>query len=72
MLVYGLNDAGQYQQELDIFIRCVARIQQVHAVVRYHRPVVMLTGTIHAGKRLLVQQTFQIVTAGNFLHCLHY
>ena len=29
-----LHDAGEYQQELDVLVRCVAGIEQVHTVIR--------------------------------------
>ena len=34
MLIHRLQDTGQYQQELDVLMGCLARIQQVDAVVR--------------------------------------
>ena len=61
MLIYRFQDTGQYQQELYVLVRCLARIQQVDAIVRGQRPVVVLTGTIDTCERFLMQQTFQTV-----------
>ena len=63
MLIYRFQDTGQYQQELYVLVRCLARIQQVDAIVRGQRPVVVLTGTIYTCERFLMQQTFHTVLA---------
>ena len=67
-----LHDAGKYQQELDVLVRCVAGIEQVHAIIGSQRPVVMLTGAVHTSKGLLMQQTGHAVTSCHLLHRLHY
>ncbi len=57
--VHRLHNAGQHQQELDVLVGSLARIQQIDAVVGGQRPVVVLSGTVDAGKRLLVKQAGQ-------------
>lgn len=39
MGIHCLHNAGQYKQELDILIRCVARIQQIYTVIRSQRTI---------------------------------
>ena len=48
-----------------------ARVQQIHSGICSQRPVVVLTGTIHTGKRLLVEQAFHSVLGSDALQCLH-
>ena len=62
-----LYDAGQNQKELDIFLRGITRISQVHAVIGSQGPVVMLTGTIDTCERFLMKQAGKALTAGNLL-----
>ena len=62
---------AEYQKELNILMRRLARIQQVDAVVCGERPVVVLTGTIHAGKGLLMKQALQTVLLGHPFQGLH-
>ena len=56
IFINTLDDCAQECEELHIFHRCAARIQQVLTIVGSHGPVVVLTGTVHAVERLFVQQ----------------
>ena len=71
IVVHGLNDRAQEQQELRVFRRCLAGLKQVHAGVGGQRPVVVLAGTVDAGKRLFMQQADHAVARGHLLHDLH-
>ena len=46
---------------------CLARLQQVDAVVSDDRPVVVFTGAVHAGKRFLMEQAFHPMLTGHSL-----
>ena len=65
------QDTCQYQKELYIFVRRLARIHHVDAVVARQGPVVVLTGTIDSVKWFLMQQTGQTVMSCDTLHRLH-
>ena len=56
ILVDCLDDSGQEQQELCVGGRGVARLEQVLAALGRDRPVIVLTRTVDALKRLFVQQ----------------
>ena len=58
-------------EELHVVVRRVARSEQVVAELIGQRPVVVLAGSVHAGKRLLVQQTRQAVLGRHLLQGLH-
>ncbi len=70
--VDGLDDRRAEEQELEVLVRRVARLEQVHARVRAHRPVVVLARAVDAGERLLVQQADQAVAARDVLEDLHH
>ena len=53
-------------------MRRLAWVQQVDAVIRCDGPVIMLAGTIHARKGLLMEQAFHTVLAGNPFQRLHH
>ena len=72
MGIYSFHDTCQYQQELNIFIGGLAGLQKVYTIVRSDGPVVMLTGTVYSGKRLLMQHAAQTVLACHTLQSLHY
>lgn len=59
ILVHRFNDSRQEQQELRVLHRRRAGIQQVFALVGGNRPVVVFARTIHAVKRLFMQQADQ-------------
>ena len=61
MHVHCSQDTCEHQKELGILMRCLAGIQHVDAVVRRDRPVIMLTGTIHACERFFMEQALQAV-----------
>ena len=46
MRIYSLEDTGQDKQELNILMRCLARLQKIDAVICSQRPVVVLTGAV--------------------------
>jgi len=71
MDIHCLDDTCQYQKELDVFMRRVTRIQEIGAVIRGQRPVVMLTRTIDARKGLLMKEAGHAVASGHLLKCLH-
>lgn len=54
MLIDGGDNGSQKQQELRIVMRRRARAQKVFAGVRNDGPVVVLAGTVYAGKRFFV------------------
>ncbi len=65
MDVDGFQDTGQHQQELDILMGRLARLQQVDPVVGDDRPVIVLARTVHPGKWFLMEQAFHPVLAGH-------
>ena len=69
--VDGLDDGRAEEQEQQVLVRRVARLEQVDARVGAHRPVVVLARAVDAGERLLVQQADEPVAAGDVLHDLH-
>ena len=42
MLIDRLQNAGEHQQELDVLMRRLARIEQVDAIIGHQGPVVVL------------------------------
>ena len=71
VLVDRLEHRRAEEQELQVLVRGVARLEQVVAGVGAHRPVVVLAGAVDAGERLLVQQADEPVAARHVLHHLH-
>ena len=69
--VHRFDNCGQERQELIIFFRLSARLQQVFACISAHRPVVVLARTVDAFKGFFMKQTCQIVAVGDFLHEFH-
>ena len=55
MLIHGTDDRRQKYQKLYILSRILGRIKQILSGIGGHRPVIMLAGTIHAGKGLFMQ-----------------
>ena len=43
MRIYCLENTGQDKQELNILMRCLARLQKIDAVICSQRPVIVLT-----------------------------
>ena len=54
MDIYRSHDACQYKQKLHVLIGRIARIKQVHAVVRGDGPIVMFAGTVYPGIRFFM------------------
>ena len=71
IIIYGLNDRDEEEQELCVLIRRGAGAQQVDAGIRGHRPVVVLARAVDAVERLFMQQTDQTVPRRDLLHDLH-
>ena len=71
MTVHRTEDTAEHQKELNIFVRSFSRLQKVNAVVCGERPVVVLTGTIHTGKRLLMKQALESVLLCHPFQSLH-
>ena len=71
IIVNSLDNCCEEQQELCIFSRCLAWGEKILTLICGDRPVVVLAGTVHASKRLFVEQTNKSVTESNFLHYLH-
>ena len=71
IIVNGLDDGAEEEQELGILVRCGARREQVLAAVGRNGPVVVLAASVHAGKGLFVKQAYKSVSCRDFLHDLH-
>ena len=71
ILVHGLDDRRQEQQELRVLHRRRTGVEQVFAPVGGNRPVVVLARSVHALERLFMQQADQPVAVGDLLHDLH-
>ena len=71
IIIHGLDDRHQEEQELGVFIRRLTRAQKVHALVRRHGPVVVLAAAVDTGEGFFMQQTDQVVLPGDLLHDLH-
>ena len=65
------NDGGAEEEELNIFGRRVARVEQVLTAIGSHRPVVVLARAVDAGKGLLVHQADEAIAARDVLKHLH-
>ncbi len=71
IFVDSLDDGGEEEEELRVFVRCLAGLKQVCTRVGCHRPVVVLAAAVDAFERLLVQEADHIVFLRNFLHQVH-
>ena len=72
MCVYSLEDTGQDEKELNVLMRCLARIQKVDPVICSQGPVIVLTGTIDSCEWFLMEQAAHTVTARYFLEDAHH
>ena len=72
IVVHGLDDGHQKQQELCVLIGGLARAQQVDPGVRGQGPVVVLPAPVDPGEGLFMQQAHQVVLPGDLLHDLHH
>ena len=71
IIIHRLDHRAQEEQKLCVLGRRLAGLEQVHAGVGGQGPVVVLAGTVDAGKRLFVQQADHAVARGHLLHDLH-
>ena len=71
IVVHGLDDGAEEEQELGVFIGGLAGLQQVGAGIGYHGPVVVLAAAVDSGKGLFVEQADHVKAAGYLLHQLH-
>ena len=71
VLIHALDDSRQKQQELGVFLRLLAGVQQVLARVGGEGPVVVFAAAVNALKGLFVQQAHQAVLGGHVLHGFH-
>ena len=53
-------------------MRCLARIKQIDTVIRLQRPVVMLAGSVDAGKWFFMKQTAHVMPGSHPLERLHH
>ena len=70
MGIHGVNHRAERSEEDGVLVRVLARVQEVGLAVVY-RPVVMLAGTVDAGKRLFVQQAHEAMTVGDLAEHFH-
>ena len=71
ILIDGLDDRHQEQQELRVLIGRFTGGQQVDAGVGGHGPVVVLTAPVDAREGFFMEQADQAVLSGHLLHDLH-
>ena len=71
MDVDAADDGQQEREELGVGVRVVARVEEVLAVVRGHRPVVVLARAVDPRERLLVDQEHQAVMLRDAAHQAH-
>ena len=71
VIVNRLDHRAQEEQELRVFIRRIARFEEVCAGIRRYRPVVVLAAAVYAGKRFFVEQAHHMVLFSHFLHNFH-
>ncbi len=71
MLVDRLHHGRAEEQELQVLVRGIPRVEQVRAGVGAHRPVVVLARAVDPGERLLVQQAHEAVAPRDVLHRQH-
>ena len=71
IFVNRLDNGGQKQDELAVFARVLARLEQVLACIGGNRPVVVLAGAVYAFKRLLMQQAGEAMLLRDGTHDLH-
>ena len=57
--------------ETQVVFPVLSRREEVDARIGSHRPVAVLTRTVHTHKRLFVEQHAEVVAAGNTFHHRH-
>ncbi len=68
--VDSVDYSAERGKENGVLVRVLTRVQKVGLAV-VHRPVVVLTGTIDAGKRLFVQQADETVAVSDLAEHFH-
>ena len=71
IIVHGLDDGAQEQQELCVFIGGRSGRKKILSGVGGDGPVVVLTAAIDSGKRLFVEQADKPMPGSYLLHDLH-
>ena len=71
ILINGLDHCSKEQEESEIGLGVLSRIQQVTPGIGGNGPVVVLAASVDSGKGLLVQKTHETVTLGDLLHHVH-
>ncbi len=66
-----LDHRGGEEQEARVLARVLAGVEEVHAVVGGHGPVVMLARAVHAGEGFLVEERLHAVPPRHLLDGLH-
>ena len=61
IVVHGLDDRAEEEQELGVLARGLAGVEEVDARVGGHGPVVVLAGAVHALEGLFVEQADEAV-----------
>ena len=69
--VNGADDGAQESEELQIVVRFLAWIKQIHARVGGQTPIVVLAAAVDSGERLLVNQAFKAVLARGHAQNMH-
>ena len=72
MLINRLQNAGEYQQELDVLVRRLTWIKQVDPIISHQGPVVVLAGAIDPCKRFLVKQASHMMFCRDSFERLHH
>ena len=71
IFIHTGNKGSQEQEEPGVLAGGLAGAEQISSRIRCQRPVVVLTGAIHTGKRFLMEQTHKIVLGSALFHDLH-
>ena len=71
IVVRGLDDGAEEEQELRVLARGLAGIEKIDARVGGKRPVVVLAGAVDALEGLFAQQADEPVLFGGLLHDVH-
>ena len=71
ILVNRLYNSDKEKQELCVFVRSSAGIEQILSLIGRQRPVIMLSASVYAGERLFMKQADKAVSFGNLFHHFH-
>ena len=72
ILVNTLDDSSEEEEELCVFLRQLARLQQVLSGIGGDRPVVVLAGAVHAVVGFFVKQYGEVMLACDAFHQIHH